>query len=128
MVAADELAGLLEAAHLLRSPKNAARLLSALRRALDRSGGAQSVATLRARPGPWRGRPGPPEFREDLRHWVETDRRVEVRALPLIEAIMRDPFDGIGKPEPPKHLLPGLWSLLNPRNAQEASTSWLHSP
>lgn len=51
-----------------------------------------------------------PEFREDLRHWVETDRKVALRALNLIEAIMRDPFTGIGKPEPLKYLAPGVWS------------------
>jgi toxin YoeB len=50
------------------------------------------------------------EFREDLRHWVETDRRVAVRALEIIEAILRDPFQGIGKPEPLKYLAPGTWS------------------
>ena len=47
LVAADELAGLMETAHLLRSPKNAARLLGALRRALGRSSRPQSVAALR---------------------------------------------------------------------------------
>ncbi|MFP5288119.1 MAG: Txe/YoeB family addiction module toxin [Thermoanaerobaculia bacterium] len=51
-----------------------------------------------------------PEFREDLRHWVETDRRVALRALDLVEAILRDPFTGLGKPEPLKHLLSGTWS------------------
>ncbi|HEX6642718.1 MAG TPA: Txe/YoeB family addiction module toxin [Thermoanaerobaculia bacterium] len=51
-----------------------------------------------------------PEFREDLRHWVETDRRVALRALDLVEAILRDPFEGIGKPEPLKHLASGTWS------------------
>jgi toxin YoeB len=51
-----------------------------------------------------------PEFREDLRHWVETDRKVALRAFDLIEAIMRDPFTGIGKPEPLKYLLSGTWS------------------
>jgi toxin YoeB len=40
------------------------------------------------------------EFIEDLRYWVETDRKVALRAFALIEAIMRDPFTGIGKPEP----------------------------
>lgn len=50
------------------------------------------------------------ECREDLRHWVDTDRRVALRALDLIEAVLRDPFTGIGKPEPLKHLGPGLWS------------------
>ncbi|HEY5512796.1 MAG TPA: Txe/YoeB family addiction module toxin [Geomonas sp.] len=51
-----------------------------------------------------------PEFREDLRHWVETDRKTALRALNLIEAILRDPFTGIGKPEPLKYLSPGIWS------------------
>jgi toxin YoeB len=50
------------------------------------------------------------EFREDLRHWVETDRRVALRALDLIEAVLRDPFQGIGKPEPLKYLAAGAWS------------------
>jgi toxin YoeB len=51
-----------------------------------------------------------PEFREDLRHWVETDRKVALRAFDLIEAIMRAPFTGIGKPEPLKYLSSGTWS------------------
>ena len=51
-----------------------------------------------------------PEFREDLRYWVETDRRIALRALDLVEATMRDPFSGIGKPEPLKHLVAGVWS------------------
>jgi toxin YoeB len=51
-----------------------------------------------------------PEFREDLRYWVETDRRVALRAFDLIESILRDPFGGIGKPEPLKYLAAGVWS------------------
>jgi toxin YoeB len=51
-----------------------------------------------------------PEFREDLRYWVETDRKVALRAFKLIEAIMSDPFVGIGKPEPLKYLAAGTWS------------------
>ena len=50
------------------------------------------------------------EFIEDLRYWVKTDRKLAVRAFDLIEAILRDPFEGIGKPEPLKHLAPGTWS------------------
>jgi toxin YoeB len=50
------------------------------------------------------------EFLEDLRHWVETDRKVALRVLTLVEAVMRDPFQGIGKPEPLKYLSPGTWS------------------
>ncbi len=51
-----------------------------------------------------------PEFREDLRYWVETDRKLALRAFDLIEAVMRDPFSGIGKPEPLKYLASGAWS------------------
>lgn len=47
LVAADELESLMETAHLLRSPRNAARLLAALRKALDSRGRSQSVASLR---------------------------------------------------------------------------------
>lgn len=50
------------------------------------------------------------EFIEDLRFWVETDRKLALRAFDLIEAILRDPFEGIGKPEPLKYLTPGAWS------------------
>ncbi len=50
------------------------------------------------------------EFREDLRYWVETDRRTALRIFKLIEAVMRDPFQGIGKPEPLKFLGSGVWS------------------
>ena len=50
------------------------------------------------------------EFIEDLRYWVETDRRVALRAFDLIEAVMREPFAGLGKPEPLKYLLAGAWS------------------
>jgi toxin YoeB len=50
------------------------------------------------------------EFREDLRYWVRTDRKVALRAFDLVEAILRDPFRGIGKPEPLKYLGAGVWS------------------
>jgi toxin YoeB len=50
------------------------------------------------------------EFREDLRFWVETDRRTALRVLALVEAIVRDPFTGVGKPEPLKYLGAGVWS------------------
>jgi len=51
-----------------------------------------------------------PEFIEDLRYWVETDRKTALRALAIVEAVLREPFSGIGKPEPLKYLGPGLWS------------------
>ena len=51
-----------------------------------------------------------PEFRQDLRYWIETNRKIALRALELIEGILRDPFTGIGKPEPLKYILAGCWS------------------
>jgi len=51
-----------------------------------------------------------PEFREDLKYWVRTDRKTALRILELVDAAMRDPFEGIGKPEPLKFVLAGCWS------------------
>lgn len=51
-----------------------------------------------------------PEFIDDLHYWVANDRKVALRALTLVEAILRDPFTGIGKPEPLKYLVAGTWS------------------
>ncbi len=50
------------------------------------------------------------ECREDLRYWVDTNRKVALRTLDLMEAVLRDPFGGIGKPEPLKHLGGNVWS------------------
>jgi len=51
MVPADELMGLMETAHLLRSPKNAQRLLTALRRAVGRKGKPEPLEKLRREMG-----------------------------------------------------------------------------
>jgi len=51
-----------------------------------------------------------PLFREDLVYWVEKDRKTALRVLRLIEAVLRDPFTGEGKPEPLKGLGPDVWS------------------
>jgi len=51
-----------------------------------------------------------PEFRQDLQHWIETDRKTALRILELVEAVLNDPFTGIGKPEPLKYVLAGCWS------------------
>jgi toxin YoeB len=50
------------------------------------------------------------EFLDDLRFWVKTDRSVALRLLDLVEATLRDPFQGIGKAEPLKYVLAGCWS------------------
>ena len=51
-----------------------------------------------------------PHFREDLEWWVSTKPAVARRLLSLMESVLRDPFEGIGKPEPLKQLGPNIWS------------------
>jgi toxin YoeB len=41
---------------------------------------------------------------------VQNDRKIALRVLDLVEAVMRDPFNGIGQPEPLKYLAQGAWS------------------
>ena len=50
------------------------------------------------------------EFRGDLRFWIDTNRRVALKIMDLVEAVIRDPFSGIGKPELLKHLGANVWS------------------
>lgn len=50
------------------------------------------------------------ECREDLRYWVHTNRKMALRVLALIEAALRDPYDGIGKPEHLKNMGGNVWS------------------
>lgn len=47
---------------------------------------------------------------EDYLHWQRTDQRILRRINKLIKETQRDPFDGIGRPEPLKHSLAGYWS------------------
>jgi len=47
---------------------------------------------------------------EDYLYWQKTDKKILKRINVLIKDITRDPFEGIGKPEPLKHALSGYWS------------------
>ena len=47
---------------------------------------------------------------EDFTAWALEDKNVYKKALSLIKDIKRNPFDGLGKPEPLKHDLSGYWS------------------
>jgi toxin YoeB len=47
---------------------------------------------------------------EDYLYWQQTDKKMLKRINDLIKAIQRDPFQGIGKPEPLRHALAGYWS------------------
>ncbi len=49
-------------------------------------------------------------FLDDLDFWVRTDRKVARRLLAIVRQTLRDPFQGIGKPEPLRRRLAGLWS------------------
>ncbi|MCG9885576.1 MAG: Txe/YoeB family addiction module toxin [Cyanobacteria bacterium] len=47
---------------------------------------------------------------EDYLYWQGQDKRTLKRINELIRATQRDPYGGIGKPEPLKHALAGFWS------------------
>ncbi len=47
---------------------------------------------------------------EDYLYWQKTDKKIVKRINTLIKDITREPFEGIGKPEPLKHALSGYWS------------------
>ncbi|MBM2811220.1 MAG: toxin-antitoxin system, toxin component, Txe/YoeB family [Chloroflexi bacterium] len=50
------------------------------------------------------------QFLDDLGYWVEKDQRTALRLLTIVEAVLREPFSGIGNPEPLRHQLTGAWS------------------
>ena len=50
------------------------------------------------------------DFRDDLHYFIDKERKLALRAMALVDAVMRDPFTGIGKPEPLKHLEGNTWS------------------
>ena len=47
---------------------------------------------------------------DDYLYWQNTDKQLLKKINQLIKDIQRDPFDGIGKPEPLKHQFSGFWS------------------
>jgi toxin YoeB len=50
------------------------------------------------------------QFKEDLGWWFKTDNKMASKILDLVTEIMKDPFIGIGKPEPLKYLDSDIWS------------------
>jgi toxin YoeB len=51
-----------------------------------------------------------PAFLEDLKYWIKNDRRNACRVLDIVLDVLRDPFAGLGKPEPLKYLGSDIWS------------------
>jgi toxin YoeB len=49
-------------------------------------------------------------FRDDLAWLIKNDRQSALKTLELVEAVLADPFRGIGKPEPLRHEFAGCWS------------------
>jgi len=47
---------------------------------------------------------------DDYLYWQRIDNKVIRKISNLVEAITRQPFEGVGKPEPLKHALVGYWS------------------
>ena len=50
------------------------------------------------------------QFLQDLEHWTRTDRRRALKTLNLVEAVLRDPWRGPGRPEALRGQLSGNWS------------------
>ena len=51
-----------------------------------------------------------PKAWDSYHYWQKTDKAIVKRINTLIKDIQRNPFEGIGKPEPLKHALSGFWS------------------
>jgi toxin YoeB len=51
-----------------------------------------------------------PAFQDDLAYWMTAQPRLARRILELVKDCRRDPFTGVGQPEPLKHLGPDTWS------------------
>ena len=51
-----------------------------------------------------------PNAFEDLAWWIQQDRKKALRIVDLIKDVQREPFTGIGKPEPLRHDMKGCWS------------------
>ncbi len=47
---------------------------------------------------------------EDYLYWQKQDKKMVERIHKLIAEVKREPFSGVGKPEPLKHALSGYWS------------------
>ncbi len=49
-------------------------------------------------------------FLEDLTYWVETNKKIALRVLSLVEEVRRNPFEGTGKPERLRYQDATVWS------------------
>lgn len=47
---------------------------------------------------------------EDYTSWIDEDRKIMKKINTLLKNVERNPFDGLGKPEPLRNELSGYWS------------------
>lgn len=47
---------------------------------------------------------------DEFNQWAKEDKKIYSKIVTIIKDLQRDPFSGLGKPEPLKHNLSGLWS------------------
>ncbi len=47
---------------------------------------------------------------DDFTNWSTQDKKIYRKIIQLIKDVQRNPFEGLGKPEPLKHELQGYWS------------------
>ena len=50
------------------------------------------------------------KFKEDLAWWFKQNFKIASKILDLVTAVMENPFEGIGKPEPLKYMDADIWS------------------
>ena len=116
LMSADDYDSWQETVYLLRSPENARRLMEAVARDKTSQPTAAGLHEVDRRT-PKDGRRGgvrsinfDPDAWDDFLFWLAADRKTARRITRLIGEIQRDPFTGIGKPEPLKGELSGYWS------------------
>ena len=100
MLSLEDYKALEETAYLLRSPANARRLLGSIAQRWQGNPAGACRVKLTFSDEAW----------EDYLYWQKQERKMVERINKLIKEVQRDPFAGVGKPEPLKHALSGFWS------------------
>jgi toxin YoeB len=99
----DTFNGLMDTVHLLKSPANAAHLVRSIEQ--YRKGEVRQMPTDVVHKLTWTS-----VAWDDYTYWQSQDKKTLKRINALLEDVLRQPFEGIGKPEPLKENLSGFWS------------------
>lgn len=68
-----------------------------------------------------------PKFKEDLAWWFKPDFKVASKILDLVTAVMENPFEGIGKPEPLKYVDANILTRRIPNRTSARLSGWKYS-